>query len=119
MEKFLLIIREDLEKMSKMTEEERFSKIPMMLKWVDTLIESGNYIGGEALQIRGRYVTQNQILSDGPFIEAKEGISGYTFMCAESLEQMADIARNCPLVQKGLGVIEVRPVYTMPDANNK
>jgi hypothetical protein len=37
----------------------------------DTLIESGNYIGGEPLQIKGRYVTQNQILSDGPFIEAK------------------------------------------------
>jgi hypothetical protein len=118
MEKFLLMIREDLGKMSKMTEEERFANLPMMLKWVDTLIESGNYIGGEPLQIRGRYITQNQILSDGPFIEAKEGISGYTFMRAESLEQMADIALNCPLVQKGLGAIEVRPVSTILDENN-
>ncbi len=77
MEKFILIIREDLGKLNKMTDEERFSNIPMMIKWVDSLIESGNYVKGEPLLIKGRYVSKDQILSDGPFIEAHEGISGY------------------------------------------
>jgi len=31
MEKFMMIIREDLGKMGKMTDEERFANIPMML----------------------------------------------------------------------------------------
>lgn len=113
MEKFMLVIREDLDKIGRMTDEERFANIPMMLTWVDSLIESGNYIYGEPLFVKGRYVSKDKILSDGPFIEAHEGISGYNIIRAESLEQAAAIAQNCPLVQSGLGVIEVRPIATM------
>jgi hypothetical protein len=119
MEKFMLIIREDLGKMRQMTEEERFANIPMMLKWVDSLIETGNYIKGEPLHTTGRYVSKDQILSDGPFIEAREGISGYEIIWAENLEQAAAIAQNCPLVQQGLGVREVRPIATMYSVNNE
>ncbi len=119
MEKFMLIIREDLSKLGKMTDEERFANIPMMLKWVDSLIESGNYIKGEPLLIKGKYVSKDQILSDGPFIEATEGISGYEIIRAESLEQAAAIAQNCPLVQKGLAVREVRPIASIHSVDNE
>ena len=115
----MLIIREDLSELGKMTDEERFANIPMMLKWVDSLIESGNYIKGEPLLIKGRYVTKDQILSDGPFIEAREGISGYEIIWAENLEQAAAIAQNCPLVQRGLAVREVRPVATVHSVSNE
>src|ERR1700734_4516698 len=106
MEKFMLIIREDLAKMRKMTDEERFANIPMMLKWVDSLIETGNFIKGEPLLATGRYVSKDQILSDGPFIEAREGISGYLIIRAENIEQAAAIAQTSPLLQSGLGVRE-------------
>jgi len=119
MEKFMLIIREDLGRMRKLTDEERFANIPMMLKWVDSLIESGNYIMGEPLLVKGCYVSKEQILSDGPFIEAREGISGYEIIRAESLEQAAAIAQNCPLVQAGLAVREVRPIATTYGVNNE
>lgn len=115
MEKFMVVIREDLTRMSKLTNEERFVNADMTstLKWVDSLIESGNYITGEPLQIKGRYVTKDQILSDGPFIEAHEGISGYFILRAENLEQAAAITQTCPLVQVGLAVMEVRPVASV------
>ena len=119
MEKFMLIIREDLAKMRKMTDEERFANIPMMLRWVDSLIETGNYIKGEPLLTKGRYVSKDQILSDGPFIEAREGISGYEIIWAENIEQAAAIAQNCPLVQRGLAVREVRPIATIYGVNNE
>ena len=112
MEKFLLIIREDLEKMARISIEERFACIPMMLEWVDSLIESGNYLVGEPLAIAGRYVSKDQILSDGPFIESREGVSGYEIIMADNLDQAAAIAQTCPLVQRGLAVREVRPIYT-------
>jgi hypothetical protein len=112
MEKFLMIIREDLEKMRKLSNEERFSNIPMMLEWVDSLIASGNYLRGEPLLVSGRYVSKDQILTDGPFIESREGVSGYEIIMAESLDQAAAIAQTCPLVQSGLAVREVRPIYT-------
>jgi len=119
MEKFMLIVREDLERIGKLTDEDRFSNIPMMMKWVDSLIESGNYIKGEPLQIKGRYVSKDQILSDGPFIEAHEGISGYDIIRAENIEQAAAIAQTCPLVQQGLAVREVRPLATVHGVNNE
>jgi hypothetical protein len=119
MEKFMLIIREDLGRMGKLTDEQRFSNIPMMLKWVDSLIASGNYIKGEPLLVKGRYVSKDQILSDGPFIEAREGISGYEIIRAENIEQAAAIAQTCPLVQQGLAVREVRPIAAIYGVNNE
>jgi len=119
MEKFMMIIREDLAKMRQLTDEERFANIPMMLKWVDSLIETGNYIKGEPLLPRGRYVSKDQILSDGPFIEACEGVSGYEIIWAENLEQAAAIAQTCPLVQSGLAVREVRPIAAIYGVSNE
>jgi hypothetical protein len=119
MEKFMLIVREDLARMRKTTDEERFATMPMMLRWVDSLIETGNYIKGEPLLTKGRYVSKDQILSDGPFIEAHEGISGYDIIWAENIEQAAAIAQTCPLVQSGVAVREVRPVATIYSVSNE
>jgi len=110
MEKFMLIIREDLKKLSQLTDEERFSNIPKQLEWIKSIADSGNYLGGEPLAIKGRYVSNNGVLSDGPFIEAKEGVSGYDMILAENINQAVSIAQTCPLVIDGIAVIEVRPV---------
>ena len=110
MEKFMLIIREDLKRIGALTDEERFSNMPEQMEWIKSIAESGNYVTGEPLEIRGRYVSKNEVLSDGPFIEAKEGIAGYDMIMAENIDQAVAIAQMCPLVMKGVAVIEVRPV---------
>ncbi len=106
----MLIIREDLSRIGKLTDEERFSNMPDQLKWIKSIADSGNYITGEPLLVRGRYVSKNQVLSDGPFIESKEGVSGYDMIWAENINQAVAIAQTCPLVVNGVAVIEVRPV---------
>jgi hypothetical protein len=55
-------------------------------------------------------VKQKDVLSDGPFIEAKEGVSGYIFIQAENIELAVSIAQSCPLVKENNMVLEVRPV---------
>jgi hypothetical protein len=110
MERFLIIVREDLKRIGRLTTEERFSEGPDMSDWVKSLAESGNYIGGEPLAITGRYVTQNEVLSDGPFIEAKEGISGFDIILAENINQAVAIAQSCPMVMSGFAIREVRPI---------
>jgi hypothetical protein len=112
MEKFMLLVREDLNILKKFTEEERNNGVREMLKWVETLAESGNYTSGEPLLATGKYVSRDTVLSDGPFIEAKEGISGYMLVQAENLEQAASIAQTCPLVMQNRMVLEVRPIMT-------
>jgi len=110
MERFMLIVREDLKRLSQLTEEERFANIPIMLEWIKSIAESGNYVGGEPLAITGRYVSKSGVLSDGPFIEAKEGIAGYDIILAENINQAVSIAQTCPLVMQGIAVREVRPI---------
>jgi len=110
MKKFLLLIREDLQAVMKMTPEEQSSDIQTMVKWVEELTQSGNFIQGDPLETGMRVATKEGVVSDGPFIEAKEGISGYTLIQAESLDHAAELAAICPLVQTGQLKIEVRPI---------
>ena len=112
MEKFMLIIREDLGKLRNMSHEERKAGALRMMKWIESLSESGNYLGGDALEVAGRYIRKSEVTSDGPFVESKEGVSGVTFFNAENIEQAVDFARACPLVITGDAVVEVRPVMT-------
>ncbi len=113
MEKFLLLVREDLNRLRQISQEDHYIGIRQMLKWVESLAESGNYTGGEPLFANGKYVSRENVLSDGPFIESKEGISGYIFLQAENLEQAASIAQTCPLVMQDKMVLEVRPIMTL------
>jgi hypothetical protein len=113
MEKFLLLVREDINTLKQNGDEGRYKNMREMMKWVESLAESGNYTIGEPLVLAGKYVSRNNVLSDGPFIEAKEGISGYIFLQAENLEQAASIAQTCPLVMQDRMVLEVRPVMTI------
>ena len=109
MEKFLFIIREELKVLKTYSEEQRNRGMQEMTRWVESLAESWNYVDGEPLVIIGRYVTKENIVSDGPFIESKEGISGYMLVNAENLDQAASLAQTCPLVLRGAMAIEVRP----------
>ena len=110
MEKFLFIIREELKVLREYTEEQRNRGMQDMARWVESLAESWNYVGGEPLAIAGRYVSRYDVVSDGPFIESKEGVSGYLLINAENLDQAASFAQTCPLVMQGSMVIEVRPI---------
>ena len=115
MEKFLLLIREDIERL-RQSPEEHSKRIREMTRWVETLGESGNYVGGEPLVTIGRYVSKDNVLSDGPFIEAKESISGYIFIKAENLDQAVAMAQTCPYVMNGTMAIEVRGVMALENS---
>ena len=113
MEKFLLLIREDLKVRDQLTPEEFDKSIQVMTLWMESLAQSGNLVSSEPLQKSGKYVSRDYVLSDGPFIEAKEAISGYFLINAENEEQAASIAQTCPLVLNATGVIEVRPIMLL------
>ncbi|HEV3412858.1 MAG TPA: YciI family protein [Puia sp.] len=114
MQKFMLIIREDLAQLKQDGDAERYRRMRVMMAWTESLQESVNFLAGEPLELTRRYVVRDQVISDGPFIEAKEGISGYILVEAENIEQAAAIAQGCPLVQQELMAIEVSPIL----ANN-
>jgi hypothetical protein len=63
--------------------------------------------GGDGLQDTGRTVRPGGVVSDGPFIEAKELVGGYSIIQAESYEHAVVHAKTCPVLAAG-GWVEVR-----------
>jgi hypothetical protein len=57
--------------------------------------------------VRGSSVT------DGPYIETKEALGGYSVIDADSADEAVDIAKTWPGVDRGWITIEVRPVLEM------
>jgi hypothetical protein len=76
----------------------------------------GQILTGYALQpsTRGRSV-RNELITDGPFAEAKEVVAGFFIMEAPDLDTAVRIAEQDPSVRVGGGV-EVRPLYVPPAA---
>ena len=67
-------------------------------------------LGGQ-LKASGKIVTsQGEV--DGPSVDMKEVIGGYMIVTADSLEQAAEIARQCPGVVRPGSSVEVREIST-------
>ena len=49
------------------------------------------------------------VVTDGPFIEGKEGVGGYASIEVSDLDEALRMARTWP----GMGSVEIRPVMTM------
>ena len=81
--------------------------------WMAQLQESGNLQGGNALENTGRTIRgSKKAVTDGPFTEAKDLLSGYTLIVAPDLKQATQIALECPIYEYD-GSVEVRPLRVM------
>jgi hypothetical protein len=98
-----------------MTPAEFKHNVQLVSRWVESMAQSGNYLQADALHDNGKYVGRDYVLSDGPFIEAKESISGFILITAENLTQATSMAQACPLVLNGVAAVEVRPIMVMPN----
>jgi hypothetical protein len=109
MKEFLMLIREDLSSYGKMTPEEMQADIEKHIKWVESLVAKGHFKNGNPLMPIGKHIKgKNKLVTDGPYIETKEGVSGYYFLLADSLDQATEIAKGCPSLEQGS--LEIREV---------
>jgi hypothetical protein len=80
----------------------------------DAIRQSPAVIGGEQLQpletaTTVRVENGQALLTDGPFIEAKEHLGGYYVVDADDLDVALEIAARIPAARMG-GAVEVRPL---------
>jgi hypothetical protein len=87
-----------------------------------------NWMGGIAAQNKlvnpgsrlshanARVIKPGALVTDGPYTEIKEFISGFIVVSTGSIEEAVDIAKGCPIFNTG-GSVEVRTV--VPMENNK
>jgi hypothetical protein len=64
---------------------------------------------GQRLSSEGKTVSRKNVVTDGPFGEAKEVIGGYWFIVASSLKEVAKIAAGNPCLNCGL-FYEIPPI---------
>lgn len=62
---------------------------------------------GDGLKPGGR-VWRSGAVSDGPFVEAKEVMGGYSIVAAPSLEDATTVAKACPITYLPGASIEIR-----------
>jgi hypothetical protein len=105
----LILDTEAARQLSKSEAEARYQDI---IAWYEKRGAEGSLAdGGAELQdaSTARTVRASGV-TDGPFIEAKEVVGGFSILEATTIDEAVEIARTWPGVDRGLVTIEVRPV---------
>lgn len=114
MKEFLLLFRRDYVTREAQPSPEQMQA--MMKPWQDwmgslaakdKLASSGNRLNSEGKVVKGK-----QLVTNGPYVETKEGIAGYIVIKAATLDEAAELSKGCPVLQIG-GNVEVREVIRM------
>lgn len=80
------------------------------MAWFNRLIAEGRCKGGQSLAPDSKVVSgKMKNVVDGPYAEAKESVAGYFILTVGSLEEAAEIAKECPTLGYGT-TVEVRPL---------
>jgi hypothetical protein len=94
MPKFLVIYREPTEKRAKPSPEEMQALGAAWGNWMQKF-SSAIVPGGDGLKHTGR-VLKAGLVTDGPYVEAKEIIVSFTIIQADDYDAAVAIARACP-----------------------
>jgi hypothetical protein len=77
--------------------------------WIEKYSKSGHIVdGGDGLKGSGRVLRPAGVVSDGPFVESKEVLGGYSIIQAKSYDEAVAVARECPCLDDEDGSIEIR-----------
>ncbi len=108
MAKFLFVYRGSGDAMAKMTPQEQQQHMQKWEQWIGEAMQKGWMLDpGDALTPEGCVVKAKQVVTDGPFVEAKEIVGGFSIVQADSVKDAAHLAKGCPGLLVG-GSVEVR-----------
>ena len=110
MANFLFVYRGGDEAFAKMTPDEIQQNMQQWGNWIRQAMQAGWMVDpGDALTPEGKVVNAKKVVADGPFVESKECVGGYSIIKADSLSAAAELAKGCPGLLTG-GKVEVRPL---------
>lgn len=115
---YLLLLHADESGWDAMSPAEQESGIGAYRAYGDALAKAGALVGSNRLLSAATATTirvvdgKAQVL-DGPYAETKEQLGGYYLIEAADLDAALRWAEQCPGAHHG--IIEVRPVWAMPD----
>jgi hypothetical protein len=81
------------------------------MAWIDKTTREGAFKSSEPLDKAGK-VLSGKLVTDGPYAESKDLVSGYVMIKAPSLAKATEIARTCPMGENAASV-EVRELRAL------
>lgn len=113
--KFLLIMQVNPATMEQLTDAERERIMAGHDEFIAAVRESGELIVTQALADPANSTTVRgtggvPVVTDGPFLEAKEYMGGFYLVDCESQERAVELARRIPDTRFDGFAVEVRPV---------
>ena len=118
MANFLFVYRGNPESDAKLSPDEMQKVMQKWKDWIGEGFAKGWLVdAGDALTLEGKVVHGNKVVTDGPFVESKEIVGGYSIVKADTITAAAEIAKGCPALIGG-GTVEVRvsPGWRSPGA---
>jgi hypothetical protein len=108
MANFLFIYRGGDEGSAGFTPEQMQQIMQKWATWIGEAMQKGWMTDpGDALTEEGRVVNSKKVVTDGPFVESKEIVGGYSVVKADNIDAAAELAKGCPALLTG-GRVEVR-----------
>jgi hypothetical protein len=109
--KYVMLIL-NTEAAGKLTAEEYEAWSSQIMAWYEKNSASGVLADGGA-QLQGPETAKTVRVggvTDGPFMESKEVLGGYSVLETETIDEAAEVAKGWPGVDRGLVTMELRPV---------
>jgi hypothetical protein len=111
MEKFLYLFRGG--NRAQQSPEQMQESMKKWGAWMQKLAKEGKLNGGEPLEHEGTLVKgKSAVVTDGPYAEGKEIVSGYLLVNANSLEEAVEMSKECPILERE-GSVEVRQIIPL------
>jgi hypothetical protein len=108
MPSFLFVYRNQPYDMSQVSPEQMQQSMDRWTKWIGQGFAEGWLLdAGDALMPEGRVVKSTQAVTDGPFVESKELVGGFSVIKAESFDEAVRRAKTNPNIVEG-GSVEIR-----------
>jgi hypothetical protein len=99
-------------------EEDQAAMTGQVMQWWEKYAQEGKLQGGERLQPTTTATTlragkDQPVVTDGPFVEAKEVLGGFGLIDVADLDEAIAMAKTWPLLQVPGHSVEIRPTWAM------
>jgi hypothetical protein len=113
MNDFIMIFRNDYTPEVKHAPEQMQELLKKWQNWVGGIAAQGKLADpGNRLSSEGKTLKPNNVVTNGPYTEIKEMISGYISVKGATLDEAFELAKGCPILEMG-GNVEVRSIVPM------
>jgi len=116
MKEFVLLFRDSNNPDFKPSPEQMQEVLSDWMNWMGGMAAQNKLVDrGSRLSVGdAKTVKPNNVVTDGPYMEIKEFINGYTIVKTANIDEAVDLAKGCPILRIG-GNVEVRAIVASDD----